>query len=225
MKIIISPSKSMQFTDTYTSDIYPDDSYIRIYNKLKRLSKQNLGSAFGIKGNILDQTYQNIRNNDELESNTAIRAYTGFVYKGLKLESYSKKQWEYLNKNLIIISAYYGLLKPETMIKPYRLDYKAKFGMDLYKYRKFTFDEVVINLASEEFSKAVQSPMITVGFREVVKGKYVNKPTYSKQARGVLLDYLIKNEVNSIEDIKMFSDLKYSFSKELSNNNQIIFTR
>ncbi len=225
MKIIISPSKSMQFKDRFTSEVYPDDSYKRIHNKLKKLSKNNLGAAFGIKGNILDQTYFNIRNNDDLESNTAIRAYTGFVYKGLNLELYSKDEWNYLNDNLIIISAYYGLLKPETMIKPYRLDYKAKIGMDLYKYRDFSFDETVINLASEEFSKAVQSPMITIGFREEVKGKFVNKPTYSKQARGVLLDYLIKNQVNTPEDIKGFSELDYKFNSELSDNNNIIFTR
>jgi len=225
MKIIISPSKSMQFEDRYSTDVYPDESYKKIFKKLKVISKKNLGTAFGIKGNILDQTYYNIQNNDNLESNSAIRAYTGFVFKGLNLDLYSKEEWDYLNKNLIIISAYYGLLTPKTMIKPYRLDYKAKIGMDLYKYRKFSFEDTVVNLASEEFSKTVTSPMITVGFKEQVKGKFINKPTYSKQARGVLLDYLIKNQVNKLDEIKCFSELDYRFNSDLSDETNIVFTR
>lgn len=225
MRIIISPSKTMQFVDLMKSDVYPDDSYKKIYNKLKRLSKNKLGAALGVKGNILEATYSNIKNFEDLESNMAIKAYTGFVFKGLEINSYSKKEWDYLSDNLRIVSAFYGLLHPTSMIKPYRLDYKAKVGIDLYSMREFSFDETVINLASGEFSKAVKSSMITIGFRDLVNGSYINKATYAKQARGVLLNYLIMNQVKSVKGIKEFSELGYCYNPDISDEESIIFTR
>lgn len=225
MKIIISPSKTMQFSDKVLGRLYPDDSYKKIQNKLKKLSKENVGLAFNIKGDMLEKTYSNIRNFDSLEENAALKAYTGLVFFGLEIDSYTEKEWEYAENNVRILSAFYGELTPLTTIKPYRLDFKTKLDINLYDYRTFSFDETVINLASNEFSKAVKTPMITIGFREFENEKYVNKATYAKQARGVLLNYLIKNQVHSIDGIKEFSENGYTFNQDLSNEESIIFTR
>ncbi len=225
MKIIISPSKTMQFKDKLLTDTYPDESYKRIHYKLKKLSKENVGKAYNIKGDMLEGVFKNIRSFDTLEENAALKTYTGLVFKGLTLEEYTDKEWEYAEKNLRILSAYYGAITPRTMIKAYRLDFKTKFDMDLYKYRTFSFDETVINLASDEFNKAVQTPMITVGFREFQDGKYLNKATYAKQARGVLLNYLILNQVEDVEGIKAFHEMGYTYNPDLSNEELLMFTR
>ncbi len=225
MKIIIAPSKTMQFKDILKTNVYPDETYMRIHNKLKKLSKVNLGIAYNIKGKLLDETYKNVHEFDQLPENAALKTYTGLVFFGMDVDSYSEEEWEYAEKNLRILSAFYGELTPRTMIKQYRLDYKTKIDMELYKYRTYSFDEVVINLASKEFSKAVTTPMITIGFRDFEDGKYKNKATYAKQARGVLLNYLIKNQINSVEGIKEFSLMGYSFNLSLSNEESIIFTR
>lgn len=215
----------MQFQDKIITETYPDDSYKRIHNKLKKLSKKNVGLAYNIKGDMLLETYHNIRNIDELDSNAALKTYTGLVFKGLELDKYGDKEWDYAESSLRILSAFYGEVTPLTMIKPYRLDFKTKIDMDLYKYRTFSFDETVINLASDEFSKAVKTPMITIGFREYKDGLYLNKATYAKQARGVLLNYLILNQVEDVKGIIEFTEMGYSFNQELSNEELIIFTR
>lgn len=215
----------MQFQDKKVFDKYPDESYKRIYNKLKRLSKEKLGNVYSIKGKLLDETYYNIKNYESLEENAALKTYTGLVYFGLETDTYTDDEWNFAENNIRILSAYYGEVTPKTMIKPYRLDFKSKVDMDLYKYRTFSFDETVINLASNEFSKAVTSNMITIGFREFENGTYKNKATYAKQARGVLLNYLIKNQINSVEGIKEFSLNGYVYNQDLSNEESIIFTR
>lgn len=215
----------MQFKDKLISNIYPDDSYKRIHNKLKRLNKENIAKAYNIKGVMLDEVYHNIRNFDSLEENAALKTYTGLVFKGLSLEEYGSKEWEYAENNVKILSTYYGVLSPRTMIKPYRLDFKTKIDMELYKYRTFSFNETVINLASDEFSKAVKTSMVTIGFREFKDGKYLNKATYAKQARGVLLNYLILNQIENVEGIKAFNEMGYTYNPDLSNEELIMFTR
>lgn len=67
--------------------------------------------------------------------------------------------------------------------------------------------------------------MVTVDFKEFKNGKYSSVSSFSKQGRGILLDYLIKNQITNIEDIKKFSKEGYSFNSELSNENTIIFSR
>lgn len=215
----------MQFQDRLEFDQYPDESYQRIYNKLKHLSKEKLGEVYSIKGKLLEETYYNIKHFDTLEDNAALKTYTGLVFFGLETDTYTEEDWDFAEDQVRILSAYYGALTPKTMIKPYRLDYKSKIDLDLYKYRRFSFDETVINLASNEFSKAVDTNMITIGFREFEDGKYKNKATYAKQARGVLLNYIIKNRIKSVEGIREFSLNGYSFNQDLSNEESIIFTR
>ena len=73
---------------------------------------------------------------------------------------------EYLQSNLRILSGFYGILKPLDGIVPYRLEMQAKLinhkNKDLYEFwsdnianNLFEEDDVIINLASKEYSKCV----------------------------------------------------------------------
>ena len=89
-------------------------------------------------------------------------------------------------------------------------------------------DEVLLNLASGEFSKLIDNKkisMINIDFKEEKDGVYKSVSTYSKKARGQFLNYLIKNQIANLEDIKKIKLDGYSLNKDLSDEKNLIFTR
>lgn len=66
---------------------------------------------------------------------------------------------------------------------------------------------------------------ITIAFMEKCGNKYISKNTYSKIARGLMVNYLVKNNITNIEDIKNFNLDGYTFNKELSSENLFVFSR
>lgn len=246
MKIIFSPSKDMKVGELNSpfsfSPKFKDESK-KILNILKILDKNQIEKIMKIKGELLEETYYNIANYDSLSETKAINLYNGVAFKKLELESYNSKELEYLNNSLIILSAMYGALNPFDNIKKYRLDMIMKISENsLYSFwsEKVTSyindllsqdnEKILLNLASNEYSKMINKKtfnfkMITVDFKEFKNGKYLSVSSFSKQGRGMLLNYLIKNQITNIEDIKKFSKEGYSFNSELSNENTIIFSR
>lgn len=246
MKIIFSPSKDMKVGELNSpfsfSPKFKDESK-KILNILKILDKNQIEKIMKIKGELLEETYYNIANYDSLSETKAINLYNGVAFKKLELESYNSKELEYLNNSLIILSAMYGALNPFDNIKKYRLDMIMKISENsLYSFwsEKVTSyindllsqdnEKILLNLASNEYSKMINKKtfnfkMITVDFKEFKNGKYLSVSSFSKQGRGMLLNYLIKNQITNIEDIKKFFKEGYSFNSELSNENTIIFSR
>lgn len=246
MKIIFSPSKEMKVGELNSpfsfSPKFKDESK-KILNILKILDKNQIEKIMKIKGELLEETYYNIANYDSLSETKAINLYNGVAFKKLELESYNSKELEYLNNSLIILSAMYGALNPFDNIKKYRLDMTMKISENsLYSFwsEKVTVyinelllqdnEKILLNLASNEYSKMINKKslnfkMITIDFKEFKNGKYSSVSSFSKQGRGMLLNYLIKNQITNIEDIKKFSKEGYSFNSELSNENTIIFSR
>lgn len=246
MKIIFSPSKEMKVGELNSpfsfSPKFKDESK-EILNILKTLDKNQIEKIMKIKGELLEETYYNIANYDSLSETKAINLYNGVAFKKLELESYNSKELEYLNNSLIILSAMYGALNPFDNIKKYRLDMTMKISENsLYSFwsEKVTVyinelllqdnEKILLNLASNEYSKMINKKslnfkMITIDFKEFKNGKYSSISSFSKQGRGMMLDYLIKNQITNIEEIKKFSKEGYSFNSELSNENTIIFSR
>lgn len=246
MKIIFSPSKEMKVGELNSpfsfSPKFKDESK-EILNILKNLDKNQIEKIMKIKGELLEETYSNIINYDSRSDVKAINLYNGVAFKKLEIEQYTSKELEYLNNSIIILSAMYGAFNPFDNIKKYRLDMTMKISENsLYSFwsEKVTVyinellsqdsEKILLNLASNEYSKMINKKslnfkMITIDFKEFKNGKYLSVSSFSKQGRGMLLNYLIKNQITNIEDIKKFSKEGYSFNSELSNENTIIFSR
>jgi cytoplasmic iron level regulating protein YaaA (DUF328/UPF0246 family) len=62
----------------------------------------------------------------------------------------------------------------------------------------------------------VKSPIITPVFQEYRNGKYQVIGLFAKQARGMMVNYIIKNKINEPELLKGFNDEKYEFGGEIS---------
>lgn len=207
--------------------------------KLMKISEE-LGKA----------TYKKYKNFEENEEGYgAIYYFYGESFKGLDIATLDNESVSFGEEHLLILSGLYGAIKPLDLIKPYRLEMGTKLetskGKDLYKYwrdkltdyvrkelDKSSGDKILINLASDEYSKALdlkdiskEYKVISIAFKENRDGCYKTIGTYAKKARGLMVRYILQNKIESIEIIKEFKEEGYSFNKEESNSENLIFTR
>ena len=206
---------------------------------LKQKSIEEIESIMKLKADLLAKTYKDIQNYDKLKYIPTVSMYYGVSFKELELEAYSEESLKYLKDKLFILSALYGLLQAFDLVKKYRLDMTMSIvDKGLYNFWKkeineyisssLTKDEVLLNLASGEFSKLIDTKkinMINIDFKEEKDGTYKSVSTYSKKARGKFLNYLVKNQIDSLEEIEKINLDGYSLNKNLSNSKNLIFTR
>ena len=74
-------------------------------------------------------------------------------------------------------------------------------------------------------AKQVKHPMITINFYEHKNNEVKMIGVYAKKARGVMARFLIQNRVDSLEQIKEFTGLGYSFNKQTSSAQHLDFIR
>jgi len=252
MKIIISPAKSLDFESKVPTTLHTQPQFLeqseKLNKKLKTLSKNKLSDLMSISDDLARLNYGR---NQEWETpfttknaKQAIYAFTGEVFRGIDVTTLDEKKLPLLQERLRIISGLYGLLKPLDLMQPYRLEMgtKLKVGKteNLYKFWNTTIaealneelkdNELLINLASTEYFKAVDKkvlkvPMITLVFKELKNGEYKIVMTYAKKARGLMVRYIIENNVKTIDELKGFNIEKYGFSEKMSSENELVFTR
>lgn len=235
MKIIFSPAKSMDFSNSIKKSLKINftDKTNFLLESLKTLSLNEISKIMKIKGNTLTHVKEIYKNFDNANTKKAITAYNGVSFKQLDLDGYNEEEFQFLETHLTILSALYGVIEPSNLIKEYRLDMNMKLLEDqnLYKFWKkeineyFKDDEFIINLASKEFSKLLEKPMVTIDFKEKKGDLYKSVSAYSKKGRGMMLNYIIKNKITSLEKIKKFNLEGYSLNDKLSDKFNLIFTR
>jgi len=241
MKIILSPSKTQNHerkSQEKGKDIPNKDMTKKLFNYLKGLSKKELKSELDIQGKLLDRTYELFQNHSfEDQTIPAIECYNGSAFKQIDLESYNKEQFSYMQEKLIIISPMYGPLHSNTEIWPYRLEMRLKpNGINLYEYWQevmknyFADVDLIINLASNEYSKVVEKnyegKIIDFYFKEEKEdGSLKTVGYYVKHNRGKLLNEIIKNQVESPDKIKDIDLDGYKFDEKRSDENNFKFIK
>tara|TARA_R110002049_G_scaffold4842_9_gene34230 strand:- start:2480 stop:3238 length:759 start_codon:yes stop_codon:yes gene_type:complete len=252
MKIIISPAKSLDFESKVPTDIYTQPRFLKqsekLSKKLKTISKKKLSELMKISDDLAALNYDRNQSWEtpftKENAKQAIYSFTGAVFQGIDVNSLSDDKVPVLQERLRILSGLYGLLKPLDLIQPYRLEMGTKLTVgkteNLYKFwgdelanslnEELKDDELLINLASTEYfkalpKKALKVPMITPVFKDLKNGEYKIVMTYAKKARGLMVRYIIENDVTTIEGLKGFNVDKYRFSESLSSETELIFTR
>tara|TARA_Y100000741_G_scaffold260468_1_gene201204 strand:+ start:100 stop:864 length:765 start_codon:yes stop_codon:yes gene_type:complete len=253
MKILISPSKTLNFDTNINCHFNTNCRLIDHTNELHKIlidfSKKDLKDLMNVSDKIAELNYNRFKNwEDPSNSNSskqAIYAFKGDVYSGLDADTISEEKYEFLQKNLRILSGFYGLIRPFDKILPYRLEMGTKLenskGKNLYKFwgDKITDllnqdleekNNYVINLASDEYFKSIvtkklNSKIVTPQFKEFKNGSYKTIAIYAKKARGLMSRFIIDNEIENPNDLKNFNNEGYSFDSSLSDNFNYIFTR
>lgn len=253
MKIVISPAKTLDYQSKLPTTRGTQPAFLstsaKINRKLSRMSKDEISNLMGISSKLAELNFSRYKEFEEehnkKNSRPAIYAFNGDVYNGLDAYTIPTEKLDQLQESLRILSGMYGILKPLDLIQPYRLEMGTSLGIErkdnLYevwrdKVTKFLNkemekDELFINLASQEYFKAIDStklkvPVITPVFKDYKNGKLKIISFYAKQARGAMVRFIIDKEVKNLEDLKDFDYMDYRYSEnESKKNNQPVFTR
>ena len=246
MKIIISPAKKMRVdNDTFVPLSKPAflDKTEKIKEALTKMELPALQKLWECNDEIAELNFNRLRNmNLERNLTPAVFAYDGLQYQHIAPNVLDEEALDYLQKNLKILSGFYGILRAFDGVVPYRLEMQARLACDGYKnlyafWNSMLYDELmkddgeVMNLASKEYSKAVE-PFIKIDVRFVtcvfgtyVKGKLKVKATEAKMARGEMVRLCAENNVQSVDEVKVYNVRGYVFNEELSSENEFVFVK
>ena len=180
------------------------------------------------------------------QTKPCIYAFTGMAYQGLQVQECSDEAVLYLQQNLRIIDPLYGVLRPLDEIQPYRLEMATKgvFVKDkkfkLHDYWKESVTaslaqdlkdrdcKIVLNLASDEYSSAVNSDGLPSGTRFIKVtfldgGRVVS--VHAKRARGLMAKFVAENQCQILDQVKKFDLEGYAFSQAQSTQDSLVFER
>ncbi|MGM9940884.1 MAG: peroxide stress protein YaaA [Bulleidia sp.] len=240
MKILISPAKTMhEGTGEYeTLPVFLSETQ-KLLDVMKTKSLSQLQDMFScsVKIAAVNQTrYQKMNLHENLMP--AWQRYTGMQYKNLDVETLSLQAREYLKHNLLILSAFYGILRPTDGIVTYRLDFNTHLEVagyrnlyDFWKDRAYAqvWNEKLICLASDEYAKMITpyvmpGQMITIRFVQNRNGNLVSASTLAKQARGRFVRYMAEKEITDVQDLKAFHE-GFTFLKKASDEEVYTFVK
>lgn len=253
MKIVISPAKSLDYKTKLptTRGTQPEflETAATVNRKLARMSKKEISELMGISDKLADLNYSRYQDFSEEHtkenSRPAVYAFAGDVYTGLEAYTIPTEKLDLLQDSLRILSGFYGILKPLDLIQPYRLEMGTSLSVgrkkDLYELwqdkvteklnKELEEDELFVNLASQEYFKAVNTkklkvPVITPVFKDLKNGKLKIISFFAKKARGSMVRYIIDSGAKTVEDLKGFDYDGYRYSEEESSKeNELVFTR
>ena len=254
MITLLSPAKSLDYespclTERSTQIRLKSDTAVLI-DQLKKLSSQEVGSLMNIsdKLSVLNHgRFQSFASSfTKKNSRQAILAFTGDVYQGMTLSEWSADDFATAQENVRILSGLYGVLRPLDLMQPYRLEMGTSLanvrGKNLYHFwgdritgllnkdLEKSNSSVVVNLASNEYFSAVipsrlNGQVISPVFKDEKKGKYKIISFYAKKARGMMADYVVKNDLKKAEDLWEFSTAGYAYDAESSTEDKPVFLR
>jgi cytoplasmic iron level regulating protein YaaA (DUF328/UPF0246 family) len=179
-------------------------------------------------------------------SKQAVLAFNGDVYDGLDAKSLKPKDLEWAQDHVCILSGLYGVLRPLDWMQPYRLEMGTALtnlrGKNLYQFWGSSIAQhlnaqlakdkspVVVNLASQEYFKAVdqkvlKARVIECVFEDYKGGKYKVISFFAKRARGLLTRYAIQKHIQNPEKLKDFDLDGYAYEDSASDVNRWVFRR
>lgn len=246
MRIIIAPAKKMVVdTDSFAVDDLPQflEQAERLKAVLQTMSPKKLQSLWKCSDAIAKLNVERLEHMDLRRNLTpAIIAYEGIQYRYMAPGVMETAHLDYLREHLRILSGFYGLLRPFDGVTPYRLEMQAQLKVDgcrdLYQFwgdrlaRQLAAEtDFVLNLASKEYSKAVESHLpegvrfVTCAFGEWKGGKVIEKGTQCKMARGQMVRWMAEHKIEDPENLRAFDQLGYRFHGELSAENHLVFLK
>ena len=254
MITLLSPAKTLDFeSPERISDLTVPQFHLQS-NRLIRILKKKSVDEIKDMMNISDALaklnkgrFKNFRKDytDE-NSKSAITAFKGDVYIGLDAATLEENDLDFANHHIRILSGLYGILLPFDRMQPYRLEMgtrlENKNGTNLYHFWGDTISralnkdlkaqdsEVIVNLASNEYFKAVnkkklKAKVIDVDFREEGEGELKFVSFFAKKARGLMTRYIIENQIDEVELLKGFDYENYRFAEEHSTEDKLLFVR
>lgn len=254
MLVLVSPAKTLDYESPLATERHTQPEFIEhsveLIQRCRELTPLQISQLMKISDKLAglnaarfadwqpEFSFDNARQ--------AILAFKGDVYTGLDAASFSEQDFDFAQTHLRMLSGLYGLLKPLDLMQPYRLEMGTKLdnarGKNLYEFWGDLItdkinqtlaeqgDELVVNLASNEYFKAVNrkklnGKLVTPVFKDNKNGQYKIISFYAKKARGLMARYIIQNQLTDIEQLKQFDLEGYFFSAIDSKPYELVFKR
>ena len=250
MYFVLSPAKSLNSEcrelDTDYRPLLLEET-AHLVKLMKQKGTVEIKSLMGVSDAIAELNYERYQSFEipytKEVSHPAITLFDGDVYKNIKTDIWSDKDFEYAQEHGFILSGLYGLIRPLDRILPYRLEMGTSLenerGKNLYAFwgNQITNQmnaqlngKPLINLASKEYFKSIKlkdldSKVIQVDFKEWRDGKLKMIGFNAKRARGMMADYIVRERLSDPDDLKGFKLEGYEFSESDSSENHYLYTR
>lgn len=208
---------------------------------LKSRSNEQLKDLWHASENVTKQSILQLENMNLDERLTpAILAFSGIQYQYMAPDLFTQPALDYIQKNLRILSGFYGMLRPFDGVCPYRLESNTKmvgfrdyslyhfWGSDIAE-NLFQEDNIVIDLASKQYTRLVKPylsqgrQLITVDFQELKNGKWKTVGVHAKMARGEMVRYIAEKQIKNPTDLQDFNDFEFQFEPDVSTKDHYVF--
>ena len=254
MLFLLSPAKSLDFDPPAADVPHSQPLFVpqatELITVLKQKLPQEIASLMSLSDSLAGLNvarYQAWRTKFSAKNaKQAVLAFNGDVYNGLDAKTLGADDLSWAQDHLCILSGLYGVLRPLDYMQPYRLEMGTKLpnpgGKDLYQFwgtriadylnTRLQRDKtpVIVNLASQEYFKAVDSKalkarVIDCVFEDFKDGKYKIISFYAKRARGLMARFATTQRLNLPEQLKGFDLEGYAFEASQSSAERLVFRR
>lgn len=254
MLALISPAKTLDYQTALPTDQFTLPRLLPQSEQLiadcRKLSSSDIANLMKVSEKIAQLNRERFHDWQAdfsfANARQAIFAFKGDVYTGLDAYDLEQPALEFAQQHLRMLSGLYGLLRPLDLMMPYRLEMGTKLaniaGHNLYEFWGDQItdlinadlaqaqSEILVNIASDEYYKAVQAKRIRA---EIVKpvfldqkhGQYKVISFYAKKARGLMARYMIENQLSRIDELKAFNLDGYYFDALSSSSGELVFKR
>jgi cytoplasmic iron level regulating protein YaaA (DUF328/UPF0246 family) len=256
MLAVLSPAKSLDPTPPpdglpASTPALMDDAQ-ELMKVTRRLTQKKIRELMKLSDDLAKLNYDRYRSFEiPFTQDNALPAaltFNGEVYRGLDARSLSADDLGWAQEHVGILSGMFGLLRPLDLVQPYRLEMGTRLasrrGKNLYEFwgeriaaeinerTAAHSDHTLVNLASNEYFKAVKKKALSVPVVECVFEDWKERPDegrvisfMAKHARGLMARYLVTERVDRASGLRDFDLERYRFDKKRSTDDRLVFAR
>ena len=254
MLFVLSPAKSLDYASPLRSHTHTDPLFVKqsqqLIKVLRTYTPPQISELMDLSDTLAGLNvarYQAWRAKATPQNaRQAVLAFDGDVYDGLNAREMDDAALDWAQAHVCVLSGLYGVLRPLDLMQPYRLEMGTRLptekGLDLYAFWGDAItdylntrlagrsDPVIVNLASQEYFKAVrakrlQSRIVECVFEDYKGGKYKVISFFAKRARGLLARYAIQKQIKNPDKLKDFNEDGYAFAAAESSADRWVFRR
>lgn len=250
MLLLLSPAKKLDYdtpvrTTLHTQPLFVDDA-VELISVLRTKSQAEVAKLMNLSDALAELNVARYAEwqpaFDTQTARQAILAFNGDVYEGLRASELSDSDLEWAQEHVIMLSGLYGVLRPLDLMRPYRLEMGTRLaterGPNLYsfwgsriaQYLNERERDVVLNLASDEYFKAVdrktlEARVVQCVFQERKGDTWKVISFHAKRARGLMARHIIDHRIDAAEDLTGFAEEGYAFDEAASTPERLVFRR
>jgi uncharacterized protein len=254
MLFLLSPAKSLDYEtplpdQPHTAPLFVKQSKLLI-DLLRGYAPQQIAELMDLSDKLstLNVTRYAAWSSRATQKNArqAVLAFNGDVYDGLNAKTLPTDNLAWAQNHVCILSGLYGVLRPLDLMQPYRLEMgtalKGPHGKDLYQFwgsriadylnqrLKVDVSPLVVNLASQEYfrsvdTKVLKARVVECVFQDYKNGQYKVISFFAKRARGLMARYAIDNQITMPDQLRGFNLDGYAWAAAQSTPEKLIFRR